>query len=291
MFSRANSRCFLKLQAAHAVGDPLDGVLDGVGKVIHGVDAPLVPLAVVVLILDAVDGGVAHIHVGAGQVDLGPQGLFPLLEFARPHPAEEIEVFLGGAVPPGGGAAGLAGVAAAVLPHLVAGQIVHIGLALPDQLFGVFIALLEVIAAVKDAAVGVGAQPVQVLQNAVDILDVLAGGVGVVQPEVELAAVRFGDGPVDIDGLGAADVQVAVGLGRETGMDLADLALGQVGVNDLGQKVFVSHSSDSPSYRHLCSFIMSYDTTFFAFLQGGAGQFFLFMHQTRFFRRPFVQNA
>ena len=245
----------LKLQAAHAVGDALDGVLDGVGKVVHGIDAPLVPLAVVVLILDAVDGGVPHIHVGAGQVDLGPQGLFPLLELARAHPAEQVQVFLGGAVPPGGGAAGLAGVAAAVLAHLLPAQIVHIGLALADQLFGVFIALLEVVAAVKDAAVGVGAQPVQVLQNAVDVLHVLPGGVGVVQAEVELAAVSLGDGPVDINGLGAADVQVAVGLRRETGMDLADLARGQVGVDDLGQKVFVSHSLILSLMQELTSFL------------------------------------
>jgi len=82
---------------------------------------------------------------------------------------------------------------------------------------------------------------VQVLDDAVDVLLAFAGGVGVIQTQVELAAVLVGNGPVDVDGLGTADVQIAVGLGREAGMDLADLALGKVGINDIRQKVFISH--------------------------------------------------
>lgn len=41
-----------------------------------------------------------------------------------------------------------------------------------------------------------------------------------------------------MNGLGTADVQVAVGIEAEAGMDLADLALGQISVDDVGQKVF-----------------------------------------------------
>ena len=236
----------LELEAAHAVGDALDGVLDGVGKVVHRVDAPLVALPVMLGVLDAVDGRVAQVHVGAGQVDLGAQGLFALLELPGTHPAEQVEILLRGTVAPRRGAGGLARVIAAVLAHLVAGQVVYVGLAFEDELLGVFIALIEVVAAVEDAAVGVGTQPVQVLDDAVDILLPFTGGVGVVEAEVELAAVLVCDGPVDIDRLGAADVQVAIGLRREAGMDLADFAFGEVGVNDLGQKVFICHSGVPP---------------------------------------------
>ena len=56
-----------------------------------------------------------------------------------------------------------------------------------------------------------------VLDDAVDVLLAFAGGVGVIQTQVELAAVLVGNGPVDVDGLGTADVQIAVGLGREAG--------------------------------------------------------------------------
>ena len=236
----------LELQAAHAVGDALNGILDGMRKIVHRVDAPLIALAVVFSILDAVDGRVAHVHVGAGQVDLGTQSLFTLLELTGTHPAEQVQILLRGAVTPRRGTAGLAGIGTTVLAHLVTGQVVHVGLALQDELLGVLVALVKVIAAIEDAAVGVSAQPVQILNDAVDILLTFAGGVGVVQAQVELAAILVCDGPVDVDGLGAADVQVAVGLRREAGMDLADFAFGEVGVNDLSQKVFICHSGVPP---------------------------------------------
>ena len=232
----------LKLDAAHGVGDALQRVLDGMGKVVQGVDAPLVPLAVMAHVLDPVDGRVAQVHVGAGQVDLGAQGLFPVRKLARPHPAEQVQVLLRGAVPVGAGTAGLARVLAPVLLHLLAGQVVHVGLAVQDQLFRVLVALVKIVAAVEDAPVGHRAQPLQVLPDAVHILLVLPHRVGVVEPQVELAAVLVGNAPVDPDGLGAADVQVAVGLRREPGVYLFDPALGQVGVDDFGQKIVHSFS-------------------------------------------------
>ena len=263
----------LELQAAHAVGDALNGILDGMRKIVHRVDAPLIALAVVFSILDAVDGRVTHIHVGAGQVDLGTQSLFTLLELTGTHPAEQVQILLRGAVTPRRGTAGLAGIGTTVLAHLVTGQVVHVGLAFQDELLGVLVALVKVIAAIEDAAVGVSAQPVQILNDAVDILLTFAGGVGVVQAQVELAAILVCDGPVDVDGLGAADVQVAVGLRREAGMDLADLTLGQVSVDDLRQKVFICHSGFPLGFRAsqpgiTLSFNTLYNTPFLALLQG-----------------------
>ena len=94
----------------------------------------------------------------------------------------------------------------------------------------------------------VGTQPVQVLDDAVDILLPFAGGVGVVEAEVELAAVLVCDGPVDIDRLGAADVQVAVGLRREAGVDLADLSFGEV-ASMISVKKFLSAIVAFPPVR------------------------------------------
>ena len=238
------------------------------GEVVHGVDAPLVALTVMLGVFDTVDGRVTHIHVGAGQIDLGAQGLFAFLELTGTHPAEQVQVLLRAAVAPRGRAGGLAGIGAAVLAHLLAGQIVHIGLALGDQLLGVLVALVKVVAAVEDAAVGVGTQPVQILDDAVDVLLAFAGGVGVVQTQVELAAVLVGNGPVDVDRLGAADVQVAVGLRREAGVDLLHLTLGKVGVDDIRQKVFVCHIG-SPCQGTVCPLllIILYNTLFCVFLQ------------------------
>ena len=53
-----------RTQAAHGVGDALDGVLNGVGEIVQGVDAPGVALAVVMGPHDAVDGRVRRFMLG-----------------------------------------------------------------------------------------------------------------------------------------------------------------------------------------------------------------------------------
>jgi hypothetical protein len=66
--------------------------------------------------------------------------------------------------------------------------------------------------------------------------------VGIVEAEVSFAAKLGGEAEVEADGLGVADVEVAVGLGRETGLDdgvavafgaevLGDLLAEEVGGN------------------------------------------------------------
>ena len=72
-----------------------------------------------------------------------------------------------------------------------------------------------------EAVVGpAGDEPLHVGDDGIDVLDVLLGRVGVVHAQVALAAVFAGDAEVQADGLGVADVQVAVGLGREARDDL-----------------------------------------------------------------------
>ncbi len=44
-------------------------------------------------------------------------------------------------------------------------------------------------------------------------------GIGVVEAQVGLAAELVGESEIDADGLGVADVEVAVGLGRKAGLD------------------------------------------------------------------------
>ncbi|MPN16036.1 hypothetical protein SDC9_163374 [bioreactor metagenome] len=56
----------LKLQRAQGMGDALDGVLNGMGEVVHGVNAPGFPGAVVPDAVDAVNHRVAHVEVARG---------------------------------------------------------------------------------------------------------------------------------------------------------------------------------------------------------------------------------
>ena len=207
----------LILQRAQAVGDALQGVLDGMGEVVHGENAPLGALAVVLNVADAVDDGVPHIEVAGGHVDLGPEGILALGELAVLHPLEQVQALLDGAVPPGG-FAGHAD-AAPVLLKLLGRQLADVGKALLDEANGQLVSLFKIVGAVEHPVIPVKAKPVDVLLNSIHELRILLGGVGIVKPEVAQAAELFSRAEVDGQGLAVADVQIAVGLRGKTGMN------------------------------------------------------------------------
>ena len=89
-----------------------------------------------------------------------------------------------------------------------------------------------------EAMVGpAGDEPLDVLDDGFDVLDVLLRRIGVVHAEVAAAAVFAGDAEVEADGLGVADVEVAVGLRRETRDDLRVAFLGNMGRNDVADEI------------------------------------------------------
>ena len=91
-------------------------------------------------------------------------------------------------------------------------------LRIPKILRGVFVCLLEVFGGVVIAVAPVVAQPVDVVLDGLDEFLALLGGVGVVHAQVVQAAELLGDAVIDAQRLDVADVQTAVGLGRETGV-------------------------------------------------------------------------
>jgi len=127
-----------KLQGTNGMGDALQGIRKAMGEIIHGIDAPLVPGAVVVGLADAIEGGIAHDHIRMGHVDFGPQHMGAVFEFPAAHALEQVQVLLDAPVAIG-----------ALLPRLgqraphganfLGAGTVHIGLALADQLHGEFI--------------------------------------------------------------------------------------------------------------------------------------------------------
>jgi hypothetical protein len=48
------------------------GILQGMGKVIHGINAPFIPRVVVSFMQDAENNRISHIDVGAGHIDFSP---------------------------------------------------------------------------------------------------------------------------------------------------------------------------------------------------------------------------
>ena len=207
----------LKLQRAQGVGDSLQSILNGVGKVIHGVDAPFVTLTVMVHMPDAVDNGVAHIEVAGGKVNFGPEGITVILKFAGTHPGEQVQAFLYGPVPPGGLGRGI--YIAPVFLELLGGQLADVGQALLDQLNSVFVVLFKVVGTVVEPITPVKTQPVNILLDGFDKLHILFGRIGVIHPQIAHSAVFLGSSEIDDQSLAVTDVQIAIWLRRKPGMD------------------------------------------------------------------------
>ena len=244
----------LVLQRAQGVGNAFDGILDGMGEVVHGEDAPLGALTVMLYKTNAVQHGVTHVEVAAGQIDLGAQGVLTLGELTGAHTAEQIQALFHRTVAIGANCG--TGQVTAIFAELLGSQLADIGQTLLDQFFGILIGLLEVVGTVVETIIPVKAQPTDIFLNGLDILGVFLGRVGVIHTQVAQAAVLFGGAEVDIQSLAVTDVQVAVGLGRKTCVDLFHLAGGKVFIDEVMNKVrrhiggqFSAHSAFSFSYR------------------------------------------
>ena len=225
-----------ELQRAQRVGDVLDGVGEAVGEVVHRVDAPLRAGAVVVRPADAVEDGVPHDHVGRRHVDTGTHHMRSVRELSRAHAAEEVEALLHRTIPPGARAPRLRH-RAPVGADLLLVQAVHVGRPFLDKPDGVVVELLEVVGGVPELA-PFEAQPADVLLDGLHIAGLFGLRVGVVEAQVAGAPVLGGDPEVEADGLGVANVQQAVGLGREaSGHPAAVLVARQIRGHDLADEV------------------------------------------------------
>ncbi len=170
--------------------NPLQGVGNGMGKIIHRVYAPIIAGAVVFPMLNTIDDRVAHYKVGRGQVNLGAQGVLTVGKFAGAHAGKKIQTFLNRPVAPGRG--GRHANAAAVLSHLVGVEFADVGLACLYQLHCVLVNLLKVIRGKKKPILPIKAQPANVGLDSVHKLLLLLGRVGVVKAQVAQALIFFG---------------------------------------------------------------------------------------------------
>ena len=168
---------------------------------------------------------IAHVDVARRHVDLGAQHVRAVLELARAHAAEQIEVLVDRAIAIRALAAGL-GERAAILAHLVGRQAVDVRLAVADELLGPLIELLEIVGRVIEVLAPVEAEPADVALDLVDVLLRFLDRVRVVEAEIAVPAELLRDAEVDADRLGVADVQAAVRLRRKPRDDRAPVFAG-----------------------------------------------------------------
>ena len=227
-----------KLNRAHRMCNAFQCILNGVCEVIQRINAPLVPLSVVMGAHNAVNGRVAHVHVGRSHVNLGAQRLRAIRELARAHILKQLQVLLYRAVTVRAVFARL-GQRTAIFTDFVLCQVADIGLTRLDERNRAVIAGFKVVRAVENAAVGhFAGQPLNVLLDRLYILVIFAHRIGVIKAQIELAAIFLGNRPVDINGFCRANVQIAIRLRRETGVDLLGQTGCNIGINDVGQEIF-----------------------------------------------------
>mmetsp|Transcript_37467 Transcript_37467/g.92708 ORF Transcript_37467/g.92708 Transcript_37467/m.92708 type:complete len:367 (-) Transcript_37467:88-1188(-) len=228
-------------------------------EVICGVDAVLVLGVWVSLKLDAISRQVPHGRDVRPQVTLHAQAAAALLPHPLAHLVEQLKVLLHGAVAVWGlSARGQWGLVAL---HVVAGTVhleplqqlsrcrrlglglmAHVCFAHLDELHRVLVQLVEVVGGVRDLE-GLVPQPLHGAQDGVDVLLLLRRRVGVIKPQVCVAAKPSRDAEIKVHGFGVSNVEVAVGFGGEAGLPLASSgsevrrhALGRVHRKVLGDR-------------------------------------------------------
>ena len=216
----------LVLEGAEGVRDPLDRVREGVRVVVHRVDAPPVLRSMVRHVADPVERRVAHVHVGRRHVDLRPEDACPIGELAGAHPAEQVQVLLHGSVAVRAVPARL-GQGAAVSPDVLGREVVDVGETAPDQLLRPLVQLPEVVgrevevrAASRSRASG--CPPGSTRHTPTSSFAGLVSSNRRWHGAAELPS----EAEVDRDRLRVADVEVAVGLGRESRDDAPTPAAG-----------------------------------------------------------------
>ena len=224
----------LELQSAERVGNPLQRVRQRVRVVVHRVDAPRVARSMMRRAANPVQRRIAHVQVGRGHVDLRPQHVLAVFELAGLHAREQIEVLLHRAIAIRAVAARFRE-RASVCARLISRQFVDVCLALPNQLDGELIQLLEIIRRVEHR-VPRESEPGDVLLDRVDVLDIFFRRIGVVEPQIARAATFGSDAEIEADRFGVPDVEIPVRLRRKSG--------GKAAVVLPGRKVLVDDRAD-----------------------------------------------
>ena len=130
------------------------------------------------------------------------------------------------------------GEGAAVFADVIGPEVIHIGLAESNELYGKIMEFFEVVRSEKDPVFPVKPQPAYILHDRIHVFHGFLGRVGVVEAQVSCSAEFGRQTKIEANRFGVTDVQVAVRFGREVGDDAAVvLAGGEVRGHDLLDEV------------------------------------------------------
>ena len=203
------------------------------GVVVHGVDAPGIPRALMRRMADAIEHGIAQIDVAGRHVDLRAQHGSAILEVPGAHSAKELQVLHHAAISMGARHARL-GQRSALRTNFFIALAVDVRITPLDEFLGERVQPLEVVGGVGFPRVPIEAEPANVASNGLDKAIVLPERVRVVHTQEGAARKSLRDAEIQADRLHVPDVEKAVRLRREPGDHLRLVLAGvDVATDDL----------------------------------------------------------
>ena len=219
------------------MSDPLQGVGDAVRVIVERIDAPFATGTVVRGVADPVNRGIAHVDVGTLEIDLQPQHMRAIGEFALLHPLEQVKVLLDAALAIAARTPRL-GQCAAQVSHFLRSRTVDVSEIRLDQVSCELVETVKIVGRIVKVRPPVVAQPAHRVLDRLLVLDVLLNRIGVIETKMAGALVLRRKAEVEADGLRMADVKITIGFRRKprdhpSAVFVRALILG----DDLSQKV------------------------------------------------------
>ena len=168
---------------------------------------------------DSVNDGIPHIDVRRCHIDFRPQNPFAVGEFSGAHTLKQRRRLFSALAPAWALLSGLLQ-RSPIFPDLIGTQVVNISQTLADQLHRRLIHGVEIIRG-PQAFIPREPEPLHIFLDGIHILHVLFHRISIVVPEIRPPAVLLCGGKVQTDGFGVADMKVAVGFRRKTGIHLS----------------------------------------------------------------------
>ena len=170
------------------MGNALDGILDGMCKIVHRIDTPFISGIVMCHVRHTINNRISHVHIWACHIDSGAQNLFAVGIFARFHLFKQNEVFFYASLCTGIHLTRL-GQRTAVFTDLIRGKIRNVSFAFLNQLYSALIHLVEIVGCKEQSVLPVCAQPFYVRLDRFYKFDLFLRRVGIVKTEIEFTAV------------------------------------------------------------------------------------------------------
>ena len=230
----------LKLQRTQGMGNSLNRILDGMGKIVHRVDAPFISCIVMRNVSHPVKNRISHIDIRGRHIYFCAEHTAAVLEFSCAHLLEQFQVFLYAAVTVRAVLSWFRQ-SSAVFTDFLRAQVADIGLPFFDQLDCSLIHLLKIIRRKVQVILPVGAQPADIFLDRLHKLCLFLCRICIVKSKMKLTVVFLRHSIAQQNSLGMSDMQITVRLRRETGADMIVNTFRQVFLNGQFNKIFRYH--------------------------------------------------